>query len=80
MNRACIGIGIRNLESGIWNQKWIRQLIGDNVVAITRAEVLKIADLARLHFSEEELDAFTAQFQRILDYVEQLEKVDVDGH
>jgi aspartyl-tRNA(Asn)/glutamyl-tRNA(Gln) amidotransferase subunit C len=53
--------------------------MGEKVVAITRAEVLKIADLARLHFSEEELVAFTAQFQGILDYVEQLEKVDVTG-
>jgi aspartyl-tRNA(Asn)/glutamyl-tRNA(Gln) amidotransferase subunit C len=48
-------------------------------VAITRAEVVKIAELARLHFTEEELDAFTAQFQRILDYVEQLKQVDVTG-
>ena len=54
-------------------------MIGEKVVAITRAEVLKIADLARLHFSEQELVAFTAQFQGILDYVEQLEKVDVTG-
>ncbi len=46
---------------------------------ITRAEVLKIADLARLHFSEAELDAFTVQFQRILDYVEQLKQVNVDS-
>ncbi len=46
-------------------------------MAITREEVLKIADLARLHFGEDELDAFTAQFQRILDYVEQLKKIDV---
>ncbi len=49
------------------------------MVDITRAEVMKIADLARLHFSEEELDAFTVQFQRILDYVEQLKKVNVDN-
>jgi aspartyl-tRNA(Asn)/glutamyl-tRNA(Gln) amidotransferase subunit C len=48
-------------------------------VDITRAEVMKIADLARLHFSEEELDAFTVQFQRILDYVEQLKRVNVDS-
>jgi aspartyl-tRNA(Asn)/glutamyl-tRNA(Gln) amidotransferase subunit C len=47
-------------------------------VAVTRAEVLKIADLAKLHFSEEELDAFTLQFQRILDYVEQLKEVNVE--
>jgi len=48
-------------------------------VSITRSEILKIADLAKLHFSEEELDAFTAQFQGILDYVEQLKEVDVSN-
>ena len=46
-------------------------------MAITRSEVMKIADLARLHFSEEDLDAFIVQFQRILDYIEQLKQVDV---
>jgi aspartyl-tRNA(Asn)/glutamyl-tRNA(Gln) amidotransferase subunit C len=45
---------------------------------VTRAEVLKIAALARLHFSEEELDEFIIQFQRILDYVEQLKQVNVE--
>ncbi len=48
-------------------------------MAITRAEVLKIAQLASLHFDEAELEEFTAQFQRILDYIEKLEKVDVGG-
>ena len=48
-------------------------------MAITRAEVLKIAALAKLHFSEAELDSFTAQFQHILDYIEKLEEVDIDG-
>jgi aspartyl-tRNA(Asn)/glutamyl-tRNA(Gln) amidotransferase subunit C len=48
-------------------------------VPITRAEVMKIADLARLHFNEEDLDAFTAQFQSIFDYVEQLKQVDVSN-
>ena len=48
-------------------------------MSITRSEVLKIAELARLHFGEEELESFTGQFQRILDYVEQLKKVDVTG-
>jgi aspartyl-tRNA(Asn)/glutamyl-tRNA(Gln) amidotransferase subunit C len=47
-------------------------------VSITRAEVIKIADLARLYFSEDELDAFTVQFQKILDYVEQLKQVPVE--
>ena len=44
---------------------------------ITRSEVMKIADLARLHFNEDELDEFTARFQSILDYIEQLKQVDV---
>jgi aspartyl-tRNA(Asn)/glutamyl-tRNA(Gln) amidotransferase subunit C len=48
-------------------------------VSITRTEVLKIADLARLHFSEEELDAFIVQFQSIFDYIEQLKQVNVDS-
>ena len=48
-------------------------------MSVTRAEVLKIADLAKLHFSEEEFDAFTFQFQRILGYVEQLKEVDVEN-
>lgn len=48
-------------------------------MSITRTEVLKIADLARLHFSEEELDAFIVQFQSIFDYIEQLKQVNVDS-
>jgi aspartyl-tRNA(Asn)/glutamyl-tRNA(Gln) amidotransferase subunit C len=41
--------------------------------------VLKIADLAKLHFNEDELDAFITHFQHILDYVEQLKEVNVDN-
>ena len=48
-------------------------------MTISREEVLKIADLAKLHFNEAELDEFTAQFQRILDYVEKLKEADVLG-
>ena len=48
-------------------------------MAISRTEVLKIAELARLHFGESELVEFTAQFQRILDYIEQLERVNTEG-
>ena len=48
-------------------------------MAISRSEVLKIAVLAKLHFDEAELEEFTVQFQRILDYVETLKEVDIDG-
>jgi aspartyl-tRNA(Asn)/glutamyl-tRNA(Gln) amidotransferase subunit C len=48
-------------------------------VPITRAEVLKIADLAKLEFDASELEAFTMQFQHILDYIEKLKEVSVEG-
>ena len=46
---------------------------------IAHDEVLKIAELAKLHFGEAELDALIHQFQRILDYVEKLKEVDIGG-
>jgi aspartyl-tRNA(Asn)/glutamyl-tRNA(Gln) amidotransferase subunit C len=47
-------------------------------MSVTREDVQKIAELANLYFSEEEMDAFVQQFQRILDYIEKLKKVPVD--
>ena len=46
---------------------------------INRSEVLKIAELAKLHFDEQGLDIFIEQFQSILDYIEQLKQVNVEG-
>jgi aspartyl-tRNA(Asn)/glutamyl-tRNA(Gln) amidotransferase subunit C len=54
-------------------------MTGGRGVAIDRSEVLKIAELAKLHFSEGELESFIGQFQSILDYVELLKQVNVDG-
>jgi aspartyl-tRNA(Asn)/glutamyl-tRNA(Gln) amidotransferase subunit C len=51
---------------------------GDSIMPITREDVQKIADLANLYFSEEEMDAFALQFQRILDYIEQLKQINVE--
>ena len=48
-------------------------------MAVTCDDVLKIAALANLHFAEEEIDAFTHQFQRILEYIAQLSEVEVSG-
>ncbi len=46
-------------------------------MAVTRIEILKIAELAKLHFSASELETFAAHFQRILEYVEKLKELDV---
>lgn len=43
----------------------------------TKEEVLKLAALARIELKEEELETFTKEFDAILAYVGQLEKLDV---
>jgi aspartyl-tRNA(Asn)/glutamyl-tRNA(Gln) amidotransferase subunit C len=46
---------------------------------LTREDVLKLARLARLELSEEEIASFRTELSEILQYVEQLQDVDVDG-
>jgi aspartyl-tRNA(Asn)/glutamyl-tRNA(Gln) amidotransferase subunit C len=46
---------------------------------VTKKDVEKIADLARLQFSGAELDGFTGDLNNILNYVDQLKEVDVTG-
>lgn len=46
---------------------------------ISKEEVLKIANLARLEFTDEEIETFTYQLSSILDYIEKLNEVDTDG-
>lgn len=46
---------------------------------ITKDDVLKLAQLARIDVSADELDHFAQEFNEILGYVEQLQAVDVDG-
>jgi aspartyl-tRNA(Asn)/glutamyl-tRNA(Gln) amidotransferase subunit C len=48
-------------------------------MSVSRDEVKKIASLAKLRLSEQELDTFAQQFQRILGYVEKLKEIDVSG-
>jgi aspartyl-tRNA(Asn)/glutamyl-tRNA(Gln) amidotransferase subunit C len=46
---------------------------------ITADDVSKVAQLARLQLPEEKISTYTAQLERILDYVAQLESVDTEG-
>ncbi len=46
---------------------------------LSRDEVLKLAQLARLDLSDEEVVTFQEQLSEILQYVEQLQSVDVSG-
>ncbi len=47
--------------------------------AITRADVEHVADLARLHLTDDELDRMQTQLSRILEAIEALRDVDT-GH
>lgn len=46
---------------------------------LTRDDVLKLAQLARIDLSDDEVTKFVAEFNAILGYVEQLQSVDVAG-
>jgi len=46
---------------------------------LTRDDVLRVAELARLELSDAEVDLFTRQLDHILEYVEQLREVDTAG-
>lgn len=46
---------------------------------LSRDDVLKLANLARLDVSEEEVNEYIEELSEILQYVEMLQSVDVDG-
>ena len=46
---------------------------------LTREDVLKLARLARLELSDDEVEEFSGELSAILQYVEQLQGVDVSG-
>lgn len=46
---------------------------------LTRDDVLKLARLARLDLTDEEIDEFAVELSEILQYVEQLNDVDTAG-
>ena len=47
-------------------------------MALTRDEVLHVANLARLSLVPEEIELFTRQLNDILAYVEKLQELDTD--
>jgi aspartyl-tRNA(Asn)/glutamyl-tRNA(Gln) amidotransferase subunit C len=46
---------------------------------LTREDVLKLARLARLHLTDEEVEAFRVELSEVLQYVAMLNDVDVTG-
>ena len=48
-------------------------------MAVTKKDVEKIAELARLKFSDEELGSFTPQMNEILSYMDKLNELDTEN-
>jgi aspartyl-tRNA(Asn)/glutamyl-tRNA(Gln) amidotransferase subunit C len=48
-------------------------------MAFTKEQVTKVADLARLHLSDAEIDAMSRQLTSILDFFDQLQAIDTKG-
>lgn len=46
---------------------------------LSRDDILKLAQLARIALTDDEVEAFSAEFSEILRYVEQLNAVDTAG-
>ena len=47
-------------------------------MSVTKNEVKKIAELARLEFSEKEIENYTVEMNKILDYMEKLNELDTN--
>lgn len=64
------------------NHPWASQGAFAILVAManmTRDDVLKLAKLARLSLTDDELNEYAKEFTEILQYVEQLQAIDVSG-
>jgi aspartyl-tRNA(Asn)/glutamyl-tRNA(Gln) amidotransferase subunit C len=48
-------------------------------MSLSRADVLKIADLARLALTDDELEDYGAQLSAVLDYAARLNELDLSG-
>lgn len=48
-------------------------------MSLTKEEIKHIADLAKLSFSDNELEKFAGEFNSILDYVSQIKTCDTTG-
>lgn len=48
-------------------------------MSLTRSDVVRVADLARLRLTDSEIDGMQTQLSRILEHVSALQAVDVTG-
>jgi aspartyl-tRNA(Asn)/glutamyl-tRNA(Gln) amidotransferase subunit C len=46
---------------------------------LDRAQVLHVARLARLELSDAEVERFSAELSKVVDYIEKIEELDLEG-
>lgn len=56
-----------------------RSFILKQMAKLTRDDVLKLAQLARLQLSDAEIEEYSTELTEILQYVEHLQAVDIEG-
>lgn len=62
-----------------WQSQWHPNQLVANEMSISRADIEKVALLARLQLTEDELAKMTAELVQIVSYVDQLAEVNTDG-
>lgn len=48
-------------------------------MSVEKTEIIKIANLAKLKFSDEELEKFIGQFNEIIEYINKLNEIDTEN-
>lgn len=51
----------------------------NTVMEINKENVLKTAENARLHLSEDEVETYTTEINRIVSYVKKIQEINTDG-
>jgi len=72
------GLHVKNLTQPYIRRSWLHVYFLQ-MADLSRDDVLKLAQLARLDLTDEEVEEYSRELTEILHYVEQLQAVDIEG-
>lgn len=74
------GVNFRALRGGGSRIAAARAVPGDDyAMSVDKSTVVRIAELARIRVSEDELDKLALELDKILHWIEQLDEIDTEG-
>jgi aspartyl-tRNA(Asn)/glutamyl-tRNA(Gln) amidotransferase subunit C len=79
LNRRSESVRLSAFVAWLAPECWLIETKGHKPMSLSIADVAKVAILARLRLSPEELETFTGQLNSIVDYVAQLQELDTTG-